>query len=507
MSILHNAGVFDEISINSVLSAVKKRKLLAFTAYVAVGCLSLGVLLIMTPKYDASVILMVGNEKSDHNVDLMHKNALNSLALIAGSEKVVSDAIVAVGLPRLIDRETVDGESPSYWPAARADAIAWLADHAAMFKGQANAETRVAERFGATLYSTPTVPTSADRWLRRAVSRVSKALIVHVQPNSDLVTITFRHADAAVAAEFANVIATEAINKRLSVLDQPEAANFYQAQTRHFEDEVKRATDELRRFSATTHTYSAEEQNSLLLKRANDLAAALAVTHGVIADKTGRREALTTQLVRLKPVTQSPFVSAVINDLGAKQKSATTIRENLPKSAEPPILMVKVYQEALVELLKLNAEIEGLTKLERDQRDQFAQLNQELSDLAGKAGEFARLQRAVQQATDNAESYAHRTVEEKIASSLNLAKISPVKIVQRAVAPVDPAFPHYGLSLAVVLALSFAASVAAPFYAETRSKRRFRAPTETAIAPAEPAPRPADDPAISKITRFRKGEI
>jgi uncharacterized protein involved in exopolysaccharide biosynthesis len=499
MNGLQYTGAFDKRSVNAALSAVTRRKLLSFTAFTVVGCVSLGVLVILTPKYDASALLMVGNEKGDHNVDTQHKNAVNSLALIADSQKVVSDAIDAVGLSRLIGRETSEEQSLALsWPAMRAGAIAWLADHAATLRGQANAETRSTAPFGLIEGSGGAI--FADRQLKRAVSQVSRALTVHVEPNSDLVTITFRHSDAAVAAEFANAVATETINKRLSALDQPEAANFYQAQTKRFEDEVKRATDELRRFSTTTHTYSAEEQNSLLLKRTNDLAAALAATHGVIADRTGRREALTAQLVRLKPVTQSSFVSSVINDLGAKQTSAATIHENLPKSTEPPILMVKVYQEALVELLRVNAELEGLTKLERDQRDQLAQLNQELSDLAGKAGEFARLQRAVEQATVNAGSYARRTVEENIASSLNVAKISPVKIVQRAVAPVDPAFPRYGLSLAGVLALSFAAAIGAPIYAETRSpKRPSRAPGGTTSVAAMPPPRPAADPSGAKI--------
>jgi uncharacterized protein involved in exopolysaccharide biosynthesis len=493
MNGLPYTGSFDDRGVIDTLIVVKKRKLLSFTAFAGVSFFSLGVLTAVTPKYDASAILMVGNEKGDHNVDTQHKNALNSLALIADSQEVVSGAITAFGLPRLIGREKGEEQSAALsWPTVRAEAIAWLTDHAGRLTGQANAETSVTEPLGANERSASAGATVADHQLKRAVSRVSKALTVHVEPNSDLVTITFRDADAEVAAEFANAIAMEAINKRLSVLDQSEAANFYQAQTRRFEDEVKRATDDLRRFSTTTHTYSADEQNSLLLKRANDLAAALAATHGVIADKTGRREALTAQLVRLKPVTQSSFVSSIINDLGATKKSAATIQENLPKSSEPPILMVKVYQEALVELLKVNAELEGLTKLEHDQRDQLAQLNQELNELAGKAGEFARLQRAVAQATESAGSYARRTVEEKIASSLNVAKISPVKIIQRAVTPVDPAFPRYGLMLAGVFALSLAASIGAPLYAENRSrKRRSRSPTETTYVAADRAPRPA----------------
>jgi uncharacterized protein involved in exopolysaccharide biosynthesis len=501
MNSLNRSSSFDDRSDIDTLLVVRKHKLLSFTAFVGVSFLSLGVLTFMTPKYDASAILMVGNEKDEHNLDAQHKNALNSLALIADSQEVVSGAIGSFGLSRLIGREKGEDQSAALsWPTLRAEAIARLSDRAAWLTGQAIAETSVKELFGTSEL------TFEDRQLKRAVSQVGKALTVHVEPNSDLVTITFRHADAEIAAEFANAIATEAINKRLSMLDQSEAANFYQAQTRRFEEEVKRATDDLRNFSITTHTYSAEEQNSLLLKRANDLAGALAATHGIIADRTGRREALTAQLVRLKPVTQSPFVSSIINDLGATKRLAPTIQESLPKSSEPPILMVKVYQDALVELLKVNAELEGLTKLEHDQSEQLAQLNRELSDLAGKAGEFARLERAVAQATDSARSYARRTVEEKIAASLNVAKISPVKLVQRAATPVDPAFPRYGLMLAGVFALSLAASVGAPLYAENRSrKRRSRASAEasaeTAYVAADPPPRPAADLVNAKMPR------
>jgi capsular polysaccharide biosynthesis protein len=237
MNGLPYTGSFDDRGVIDTLIVVKKRKLLSFTAFAGVSFFSLGVLTAVTPKYDASAILMVGNEKGDHNVDTQHKNALNSLALIADSQEVVSGAITAFGLPRLIGREKGEEQSAALsWPTVRAEAIAWLTDHAGRLTGQANAETSVTEPLGANERSASAGATVADHQLKRAVSRVSKALTVHVEPNSDLVTITFRDADAEVAAEFANAIAMEAINKRLSVLDQSEAANFYQAQTRRFED-------------------------------------------------------------------------------------------------------------------------------------------------------------------------------------------------------------------------------------------------------------------------------
>jgi uncharacterized protein involved in exopolysaccharide biosynthesis len=497
---MNHIGQVYEASLMDTLTIVRKRKLLAITAFLSVTCVSLAVLMALTPKYDATAILMVGADKTDRNLDTLHKNALTSLALIADSQEVVTGAIAGVGLQRLIGRQT--GEVAS-WPTMRAQALNWLSDYTARIAGQANASLlRGSED------PLPTEEDSATRLLKRAVTRVNKALSIHVEPNSDLVTITFRHKDAATASAFANAIAAEAINKRLSVLDQPGAAIFFQLQTKRFEDEVKRAADDLRKFSTANHTYSADEQNTLLLRRANDLAAALVATHGMIADRTGRREALTAQLTRLKPVSQSPFVSSIINDLGSAQKTAPTIHENLPQSSEPPILMVKVYQDALVELLRVNAELEGLNKLEREQREQLAQANQELNDLAGKASEFARLQRAVDEATGSANSYARRTVEEKIASDLNLAKISPVKIVQHAVTPVEPAFPRYDLSLAGIFALSLAASVGAPFYAEVRSRKRpSRAAVETPPTWVEPAPKPPARPAGPALPRIRKDEV
>ena len=99
---------------------------------------------------------------------------------------------------------------------------------------------------------------------------------------------------------------------------------------------------------------SIDDERQLLLGRASDTSAALATTRGSIAEKTGQKETLAAQLRMLKPVTQSPFVSSLVTTLGNVDHSernvggATPRPLDEPRLSDPPLLMVRVYQDAMV---------------------------------------------------------------------------------------------------------------------------------------------------------------
>ena len=429
----------------AVFSILRKRKLLAFTAM----CAGIGIVLagahLISPSFDASATLVVGTGRADRSTDstqLARTNA--SLARIAESEEVIRAAVQKVGLDQLV-------EKPSDEAPARFGVAALL--HAVMEKLE-NFETirPWLENFQASSQTSAAPITPLDR----AIPVVSHALKVKAEANSDVIHISFQHKNSVVAAAFANAVAEAFIDRQLQLYNLDGAAAFYDRQATLFADKVKRASDEIHSFAQANAAYSIEDQKLLLLKRASELSTTLFTTRAAIADKGAQADALALQLHKLKPVTQSRFVSNVVDELapqkvheeGAPRELTVHVGRpttvlSLDSAAPPPLLMVKVYQELMVLLFKENAELAGLKALESETARQVDVLNGELNQLEAKEAEYLRLKRAVDDATLNADTYQKRAVEDSVNARLAEAKISSVKVLQFAYAPLKSNFPGY----------------------------------------------------------------
>ena len=330
--------------------------------------------------------------------------------------------------------------------------------------------------------------------------RIKSRLNVRTEPNSDIIRIAFRDPDPIVAAKFANAVAQAFLDRQIDLYRRQGAADFFQRERQRFDAELKQASDALEKFSVRTGVYSVDEQRQLLLNRQTDLASALALTRGTIAEKSGERQALAEQLRKLAPVAQSPFVSSVVNSLSSTPSSSISppgpmSRENgLSKGsgaratderlADPPLLLVKVYQDSMVTLFKVNSDLTGTEDLEKQQLAEMAKVTQDLDTLSQNEQEFLALKRAVTQATFNSNTYANRVTEEQINDELNAAKLSAIKVLQKATVPLRPVFPNYILFTLVALVAGGGAGVLAAFLAQngtlaagsSRLARRTSAP-------------------------------
>src|SRR6185503_3365383 len=165
-----------------------------------------------------------------------------------------------------------------------------------------------------------------------------------------------------------------------------------------------------------------------------------------------QRRTLGDQLKQLGPVARNPYVSGLVDKLtgdrnnrhGAPDRSLDT-RE---WTKDPPLLLVRVYQESMMALFKINAEIAGARLLEEQYQEERAKLRGELDQISRYTERIEALRRAKAQAALNSDTYAKRLAEEKITADLNVARFSSLKVMQKAAEPTQPAFPNYGLFLA-----------------------------------------------------------
>ena len=84
----------------------------------------------------------------------------------------------------------------------------------------------------------------------------------------------------------------------------------------------------------------------------------------------------------LRPVTQSKTVSRMVRTLGGQDpRKAAESAAKEPEEADeiPPLLLVKVYQDNMAALMKVNAELNGSTELLKGFGTELDQVNKELA--------------------------------------------------------------------------------------------------------------------------------
>lgn len=449
-----------EPSLAAIVSAAWKNRIIVGASVVAGLFLFTAAYLFTTPVYEASTSLIVGQNATEGSEGAAKRplDLVNSQARIAESDEVIRAAINKVGFDDL-------GISQSPGSAGLGGLLRQVFSSA--HEGDA--------------YKVSTLDVAA--------ARIGRSLSVRTEPNSDVIKIVFRHTDPVVAAKFANAMADAFIERQLSLLDRPGAANFFRVQADRFDEEVERRSAALEAFMKKEATFSVEDQRGLLMKRASELQAAVTGTRSSLAEKQGQKAALVSQLKLLKPVTQSSYVSGLVDNLAASEGGlqqpppASSSRER--GAGDPPLLMVKVYQDAMVGLFKINSEIRGLQDLAEQQQTELSTLNAELVKLAGVEAEFARLKREVALASYNAELYSKRTIQEQIDSDLRSAKLSSVRVIQKAQVPIRSAFPKGWLFLMLGLAFGAVGGVAAAVlkeYLTSASSNHASNPTSPSAA-------------------------
>jgi uncharacterized protein involved in exopolysaccharide biosynthesis len=438
-----------EPTIGTVLAAGWRHKYLVVGSILATFALAVAAYLKTTPTFEASTSLLVGQDRSDDTAGvLLPTEVLNSQARIADSDSVVRVAIQHVGLDRI--PEAQPGPMSGLGGKLRGMVKQWLQPE--MVSGAS---------MGAPI-------TAMDL----AVERVRRSMTARAEPNTSVLTIAFHHENPTLAAEMTNALAEAFIDQQNSLLRRPGLIEFLRVQTQRFDDEVRRASQELQDFMHREGMYSSEEQRSLLLRRASELDADLSRTRSSLAQAEGQKHALSRQLALLDPVARSPFASGFVERLDADDimgreadaEAALPLRDD----DTPPLLMIKVFQEAMTAYRILDSEVAGLRDLATQQAREVEEVDRELARVTSIQGEYERLRREVDLATFNAETFAKRTVAEQIESDLRDARLSNVRVIQPATTPRQAVSPkgvvYAGFGLAFGLILGMALALAKEFY-------------------------------------------
>ncbi len=256
---------------------------------------------------------------------------------------------------------------------------------------------------------------------QEVVAALRGLISAKAEGRSDLLRISFRYPDPSIAAEFLNELANALVATQADLVQVPGADVFFEQQTKRLEQETEKAGTALRNFSVSASIYSVADQRTLLLKRADDLGSLIASTRGSIEDRKGQKQAILDQLKVLRPVYQSKTVTGIVNSLRGRDYMDTENTVGAVQNEEaPPLLLVKVYQDAMANLLKVNTDLNGSLRVEKLLVAELDKINAELASLSSKEAEYDRLKRVLTRASAAADHYGSRVIEEQI--NLDIAK-------------------------------------------------------------------------------------
>ncbi|MFB9266912.1 GumC family protein [Bradyrhizobium erythrophlei] len=439
-----------------LIAALRRRKVMALAVFLTVLAASLSAYQLVGRRYNAEALLLVGNGVKDSEsrsvVDsrsIVDPTGINSLARLAETNDVVREAAKKVGLQRLfpdLDRMQPNG-------GRLREAAAELGLERLLSADQISNLREAAAKLGLERLLPAHQTRRKDDIL---ISMLRRSMSAQAEGKTDLLKISFPHRDPVIAAEFVNALADALVAKQVELLNVPGAFQFFDVQRKQLQEEVQKAATRLESFSAEVSIYSINDQRTLLLHRADQLTQSLSSTQGSIVELQGQKEALTEQLLRLKPVTQSQYVSGLVSSLGATnveraESSARTSPAARSLTEAPPLLLIRVYQDTMAALFKVDADFAGTKNREAHLGTELQRVNKELAALSSREAEYNRLSRDLTLAVTAAESYAKRTTEERINTSLANARVSGLRIAQFASPPDSPAFPQLIIFLALGL--------------------------------------------------------
>ena len=229
------------------------------------------------------------------------------------------------------------------------------------------------------------------------------------------------------------------------------AVAFFWDQQKKSREEYVQASNALAEFSVKHQTYNIYEQQKLVLEQQSQLEAALLTTKGTIADKTAQVANIPAQLSQMRPVGRLPQVTGLTQRIAPSVEAQQGQIDRL--ATDPPLLLVRVYQDTIAQLVKLQTELAGLHALAVKQEQAVLEQAKFLGDLAKKEAQFAQLRLAVDHARQNYELFTKKAQERQLEQDQTAARLSSVQVVQPATKPLRPVSPSLVFLCALVLAL------------------------------------------------------
>ncbi len=329
---------------------------------------------------------------------------------------------------------------------------------------------------------------------------LQKALDVERVIKSNVVQVSYQHADPTFAAEMVNKLCEQYLDRHLNVHRDSKSNKFFKEQA----DILKKQLDDTERrridFKAANNISSLDEERNILLSKVNDQQAILNQTVSLKIEAEQRIKHLKHKLAAVpetilqgKEIDHNPYIisnlQTTLADLELKRKELLakyTERSRFVKNVDDEIKIIKDklkvqetkrfgksifglndnYQRLQEELFHYEAEYEALKTRERIQRSQTKQLLDRIDGMNRVESELNNIQQQATIERQNYQLYLSKYEESRISEAMDKEKIVSVSMVEPAKPPIDPIFPKIKLNILLAALIGLFGGSSLAFMAE-----------------------------------------
>ncbi len=375
-----------------------------FVLVVASGML---VTLLITPKYEATMSILISRDRidpqitsSDKSVDILQKD-ISDEEFNSEMELFRSiDAITAVvkELDLVNDQRPKDDPPFGEWRARVKNALYGFTSGRPSSASTGQIETA-----------------DLNLSLERAVNRVSANLEVVPTRKSRVIRVTYTDTDPNRAKKTLEAIHRKFVELHVTLSEKPEVAQVFNEQTEKFSQQLSQATNDLKTFDSGNGVIGADiaTQQGLLQKQLSDMQAQAASARTQIGETLKRIASLKSKIAAEPEQLQTGYVSKYVPAIDRMKDELIRLeqeRTQLLQKYQPTSRFVRDNQERISELKRsLAAEIanppqERTYAINDLRRKLEAELHQAQTDLAALrdreitlTGQAARLDAQVSQ--------------------------------------------------------------------------------------------------------------
>lgn len=332
-------------------------------------------------------------------------------------------------------------------------------------------------------------------------------LVVGEATNSNVIEVSFEHADPETAAAVANAAVETYLGYRAEIYNQPEAYHFFNRQLGVLEERLHGLEDAEAQFKQDQDLLSPEAQREILLTRLADFEKNLTETRL-------QRIAKETKLAIVDQYMQSAGPLAIpatelSNMLGPGTYIAKLREKSLDMEVQREALLQK-FKPGFEEVVELDRQIAATRAEVEAERDRIIEeekeairvlkaqegviqaaidrLKVEIRAFVRKEAELSRRRRGLEE-TRSLYSLVLKQREDARISQEKLERGIQVRVISPAAIPLEPARPRKRLNVAVAAVLGLVGGIGLAFLAEHLQAPAGRAGSERARVDGQP-PRP-----------------
>ncbi len=332
-----------------------------------------------------------------------------------------------------------------------------------------------------------------------AVGHFTRQLSVSSDPNSNVISLSFRARDPDLAQHSLDSLIRAYLDRHIEIHSTQASPEFFEQRAAELLAKLTSAENVLESFRDENQIASIDVQKEVLISQISGLEIALNESSGQIGASEARIAALQNSIEARPEVAELSRVTGITNpaadniktrlidlrfreaDLAARypddDRALMDLRQQI-KVAEQELTKedetrseVTTGRDLNIQTLRLDAVTErsnlyaGMAK-SRSLTNELTQKRGTLSGLAGKEVELARLERSVDIADQEYREYVAHYQRADISAALDLDKVSNVSVVQPASYSSNPVAPRKFLNMLLSLFIGLFGGIAIAYLAE-----------------------------------------